>query len=195
MTPSITRKAPAKGLALFEILAAMMVLSVSFLGTALLLAKTAKEERSALFMGRAASLASDMAERIRSSPGAIDNYVLNQTYTSGSGPVTPPGCGGLFTAPSAAPVNLPACANAAAAAEYDLASWRVQLQSNLPGGVGRIEKGSNNNVRTIIVGWNEPALDYNKTNGQPLVPRADGDCGTNFAPPDTVRCYRMEVRL
>ncbi|WP_396269779.1 type IV pilus modification protein PilV [Ideonella sp.] len=183
------------GLALFEILAAMMVLSMSFLGTALLLAKTAKEERSALFMGRAASLASDMAERIRSSPAAIDNYILDQTYASGSGAVTAPACGGLFTAPGAAPLNLPSCGNAAAAAAYDLASWRVQLQTNLPGGVGRIERRGNSNVRTIIVGWIEPALDYNKTNGQALPPRGPDDCGTNFAPPDTVRCYRMEVRL
>ena len=189
------------GLALFEVLAAMMVLSMSFLGTALLLAKTAKEERSALFMGRAASLASDMAERIRSSPAAIDSYILNQTYATGSGAVTAPACGGLYTAPSEeegqppVKLDLPACTNLADVAAYDLASWRVLLKTNLPGGVGRIEKGSNNNVRTIIVGWNEPALDYNKTTGQPVAPRREEDCGDNFAPTESVRCYRMEVRL
>ncbi len=195
MTPQLTSRRRQTGLALFEVLAAMMVLSMSFLGTALLLAKTAKEERSALFMGKAASLASDMAERIRSSPAAIDSYILNQTYATGSGAVTAPACGGLFTAPGAAPLNLPSCANAPAAAAYDLASWRVQLQTNLPGGVGRIEKGSNTNVRTIIVGWNEPALDYDKVTGLPSPPRDEDDCGENFAPPPTVRCYRMEVRL
>ena len=192
MTHQLFSKRRQSGLALFEVLAAMMVLSMSFLGTALLLAKTAKEERSALFMGRAASLASDMAERIRSSPAAIDNYTLEHTYDVGSNDATTPGCGGLFTAPGVPPPADPpgACTTAAGAAEYDLASWRVQVKSNLPGGVGRIEKGSNNNVRTIVVGWNEPAIE--RANGQ-LIP-VNATCPTAFKAPETVRCYVMEVR-
>ncbi|MDZ7814401.1 MAG: type IV pilus modification protein PilV [Ideonella sp.] len=178
------------GIALFEILAAMMVLSMSFLGTALLLAKTAKEERSAIFMGRAASLASDMAERIRSSPAAMDNYLLAQTYDAGSAEVTAPACGGLFTAPGKLPADKPACTNAAGAASYDLASWQVQVQSNLPGGVGRITAGSNSNVRTIVVGWSEPALDRESGTFIPV----NDSCPKEFSAPESVRCYVMEVR-
>ncbi|TDM09373.1 MAG: type IV pilus modification protein PilV [Ideonella sp. MAG2] len=184
-----------QGIALFEVLIAMIVLSVSFLGTVLLLAKTAKAERSAIYMGRAASLASEMAERIRSSPAAATSYVLNQTYENGSGAVTAPTCGGLFVRPGAAPQNLPACTTAAAAAAFDLASWQVQLQANLPGGVGSIVQGTDSSQRTIVVGWQEPAVD--RVNGQlDRVNREDQrDCTANFAAPTTVRCYRMEVRL
>ena len=190
MTPQLYSKRQQSGLALFEVLAAMMVLSMSFLGTALLLAKTAKEERSALFMGRAASLASDMAERIRSSPAAMSSYILNQTYDAGSGDVTAPDCGGLFTAPGTSPSDKPACSNAAGAARYDLASWQVQVKSNLPGGVGSITTGANANMRTIVVGWNEPAID--KANGA-LIP-VNAGCPVAFKAPETVRCYVMEVR-
>ena len=191
MRPPLHPKGRQAGLALFEVLAAMMVLSMSFLGTALLLAKTAKEERSALFMGRAASLASDMAERIRSSPAAMDSYVLAQTYAAGSAEVATPACGGLFTAPGRAPTPLNACTTAAGAASYDLASWQVQVQTNLPGGVGSITRGDNGNVRLIVVGWNEPVLDRDKE-GNVIDTRAG--CPGAFAAPPQVRCYVMEVR-
>lgn len=191
MRPPLHTKRRETGLALFEILAAMMVLSMSFLGTALLLAKTAKEERSALFMGRAASLASDMAERIRSSPAAMDNYVLAQTYAAGSAEVTAPACGGLFTAPGQQPANKDACTTAAGAAAYDLASWQVQVKTNLPGGVGSITQGGNGNIRMIVVGWSEPVVDR-QTNGQTL--DLSGTCPDAFDAPPTVRCYVMEVR-
>lgn len=191
MRPPLHTKRRQTGLALFEILAAMMVLSMSFLGTALLLAKTAKEERSALFMGRAASLASDMAERIRSSPAAMDNYVLAQTYAAGSADVAAPTCGGLFTAPGQLPATKDPCTTAAGAAGYDLASWQVQVQTNLPGGVGSITRDTNANVRLIVVGWNEPVVDRDKDG---KVADTRKDCPDAFAAPPQVRCYVMEVR-
>lgn len=191
MTPQLFSKRQQSGLALFEVLAAMMVLSMSFLGTALLLAKTAKEERSALFMGRAASLASDMAERIRSSPAAMDSYVLAQTYAAGSADVATPACGGLFTAPGRPPVSKGACTTAAGAASYDLASWQVQVQTNLPGGVGSITRDTNANVRMIVVGWNEPVVDRDKDGN--VIDTRKG-CPDAFAAPPQVRCYVMEVR-
>lgn len=196
MSPPLHSKRRQTGLALFEVLAAMMVLSMSFLGTALLLAKTAKEERSALFMGRAASLATDMAERIRSSPSALNSYLLDQTYAAGSGDIAAPSCGGLFTAPGL-PANereKPACTNAAGAAGYDLASWQVQVKNNLPGGVGAITRtraaGGNGNIRIIVVAWNEPVVD--RENGQPI--DVNQRCPGTFSAPPTVRCYVMEVR-
>jgi type IV pilus modification protein PilV len=191
MRPPLHTKRRETGLALFEILAAMMVLSMSFLGTALLLAKTAKEERSALFMGRAATLASDMAERIRSSPAAMDSYVLAQTYAAGSAEVAAPTCGGRFAVPGKAPVDKDACTTAAGAAGYDLATWQVQVKTNLPGGVGSITQGGNGNIRMIVVGWSEPVVDR-QTNGQTL--DLSGTCPDAFDAPPTVRCYVMEVR-
>jgi type IV pilus modification protein PilV len=188
------------GFALFEVMAAMMVLSVSFLGTALLLAKTAREGRSAIFLSRAATLASEMAERMRVSPGAKAAYNLHAdlSYAQAAGSVTVMGnCGGLFTVPGTAPTVLGDCTGPQQTAYYDVTTWINQIRYSLPGGTGFIFPPTvGRSTHIIAVAWMEPVVQTNTTGQvQSVNQKCNAIAGASLAAPDNVRCYVMEMQL
>lgn len=190
----------ARGFALFEVLAAMMVLSVSFLGTAMLLAKTAREGRSAVFLSRAAVLASDMAERMRVSPGAKASYNLHASfsYQQAANSVTMMGnCGGLYTVPGATPTTLGDCTGPQQTAYYDVTTWLNQIRYGLPGGTGFIFPPTpTRSTHIIAVAWMEPVVQTSQTGGiESVNQKCSALPGASLAAPDNVRCYAMEIQL
>ena len=60
-----------RGVALLEVGIAMMVMSVAFLAIAMLVASSARNQRSGQAMVRAAALANDIAEQMRANRGAV----------------------------------------------------------------------------------------------------------------------------
>lgn len=189
-----------QGFALFEVIAAMLVLSVSYFGTALLLAKTASEGRSAVFMGRAAVFASDMAERMRVSPGARAAYSLNAgaTYQQAADSVAVMGqCGGLYTVPGAAPATLGDCTTAQETAHYDVTTWVNQLRAGLPGGAGFVLPPTPGRpTHLIIVAWVEPVTQRDASGSVLTVnQKCNSLAGARLAAPEQVRCYALELQL
>ena len=189
-----------RGFALFEVMAALLVLSVSFLGTALLLAKTAREGRSAIFLGRAASLASEMAERMRVSPGAKQSYSLNagSTYVQAAETaVAASPCGGLYTVPGTAPTTLGDCNTPQDAARYDLSAWQQQLRGGLPGGAGFVLPPTpSRSTHVIAVAWVEPVTQVDQAGASLAVnQKCSNVVGVDLAAPANVRCYAMEIQL
>ena len=181
-------------------MAAMMVLSVSFLGTAMLLAKTAREGRSAVFMGRAAGLASEMAERMRISPAAKQSYTLHagETYQQAAdSAVAASPCGGLYTVPGTAPTTLGDCGTPQDAARADLSAWQQQLRGNLPGGAGFVlPPVPGRTTHVIVVAWVEPVMQQDRAGAtQAVNQKCSNIVGLNVAAPESVRCYAMEMQL
>ncbi|MDZ7811904.1 MAG: type IV pilus modification protein PilV [Ideonella sp.] len=189
-----------QGFALFEVLAALIVLSVSFLGTAYLLANVAREQRSALFLNRAAVLAADMAERMRVSAGARAAYTLHADFSYQQAADTVPlmgNCGGLYAVPGAAPALLGDCTNRQEVAYYDVTTWINLVRYGLPGGAGFIfPPTAARSTHVVAVAWVEPMIDKAATGApQAVNQRCASLPGAALAAPEHVRCFALEVQL
>ena len=74
MSVSARRAKQQRGFSLVEVLVALIVLSVGLLGIAAMYVETLRANRDALVRTQAISLASDLADRIRSNRLPADNY-------------------------------------------------------------------------------------------------------------------------
>ncbi len=186
----------ARGFLLLEVVFAVVILSFTFLGIAMLLAKASREERSAVFLSRSAILASDIAERMRVDSAALaaGGFITPQgSYATLTGTVVMPVCGGPYITPPRTSVMLPVCSTAAASAAYDFAVWQVQAQTSFTGGLGIVSAGAaGSNSRQIIVAWSEPVTDKNGTG---ITAAVNASCPATLAAPPNVRCYTMDFRL
>ena len=162
----------------------------------MLLAKTNREERSAVFSTRSALLVNDISDRMRVNSAALTLGGFTSpvgTYASMTGTVTAPTCGGLFVNPPSTTLNLPACSTALSSATYDFAAWDVEVQRSLPGGVGLILAGSAGPTsRQIVLAWIESVADKNGTGSTVAV---NQDCPPIMLAPTNVRCYFVDFRL
>lgn len=192
-----------RGVALIEVGVAMLVLSVAFLAIAVLVAGTARAQRSGQAMVRAAALVNDMAEQMRANRGAVEasaadrGFVLQDTYDALSQPgaLAVPSCGGRFVRPPSTDLVLPVCASAKGFADFALAAWLTQVQTSLPGGAGTVvDLGGTR--RRIAVAWTEPSVD--RKDGAPS-PITDAQCAQvptlSVGTAKGVRCLVMEFTL
>ncbi len=189
-----------RGFVLLEAAIALLLLSSTLLGIGLLVADSAREQRSAQFIGQAALLATDLADRMRTNrraleatvpPGGTVPYVKTGTYTAltANSAITTPTCGGPFVAPAASSNLNTACATAQDIAAYDLAAWQGQVQLTLAGGAGAVVAGTGSQ-RTIVVAWTEPSA-----SGRGV---SDAVCSSRAAflsAGPGVRCYVLDFRL
>ena len=129
------------GLTLIETLVALVVLSVGLLGVAALQIQGLSAGQSANYSGHAASLAADMAERIRANPLGAGAY-------AGAGADN--GC-------AAAAGGAVGCTPGQMAAQ-DVFLWDRTIRATLPGGDWRIQvdAGSAPPEYRIEVSWVEP---------------------------------------
>ncbi len=139
-----------RGFSLFEVLIALMVLSIGLLGIATLQAESMRVGQDALLRTKAINLAADMADRIRANPGGSESYVADAD-------VAEPAVACADTADGPAPAScLPA-----AMAVYDIWQWQQTIAataaSGLPGGNGRIVRDGSVEppLFTITINWDE----------------------------------------
>ena len=130
-------KHQSAGFSLVENLVALVVLSIGMLGMAALYMEGLKAERTSIFRVAAISLASDMADRIRSNPNAQGDYAL--------------------------PAVNNVCQNGAAdctrtqMAQDDKFHWEAQIAQRVPGGAGVVEvvPQVGTTIYRIVVSWVE----------------------------------------
>jgi type IV pilus assembly protein PilV len=146
-----------RGISLFEVLVALVVLSVGLLGVAALLVQSVQGTRTALYRTSAINLVSDMADRIRANASAGAAYAV-------PGPVPVPQtvtstC--QFTRAAGGARSGTNCTAAQLAAD-DLARWRLgvrgafpQVNDAVPGGTVQYIAGTPETWR-ITVNWQEP---------------------------------------
>ncbi|HZF32011.1 MAG TPA: type IV pilus modification protein PilV [Gammaproteobacteria bacterium] len=132
----MTIKSPMHGFTLFEVLIALVVLSVGLLGLASLQTNTLKFNQGAYLRTQATNLAYDMADRMRANRAAgIANAYDNVAFAT-----TLPDCN-------------PAAVAGTGVAERDISAWRIALVCALPSGNGQID--TNGRTVTIDVQWDE----------------------------------------
>jgi len=187
-----------RGVALVEVLVAMLVVSAGVLAMAGLLATASRYGKTSEFRAVATLLASDMADRIRANKDALRSNVV------------PPGSATVYNVTGdysswADEPNAPgACANvnectAAELAARDIAEWSRSVFSNLPGGAGYVsvaQVGAPGGLREnfaadIWIAWLDPDADAG------LPTQTDGnECPAGFQGSDPQpRCAFFRVGL
>jgi type IV pilus assembly protein PilV len=119
-----------RGVALLEVLIAVVILSIGLLGLASLQVNSLRFNHSAYLRSQATILAYDMADRMR----ANRRVALDGEYNLAMG-----------AAPAAG----------ATVVAIDLLEWRAQLAAQLPGGDGSIDVNAANDMVTITVAWDD----------------------------------------
>jgi type IV pilus assembly protein PilV len=130
-----------RGFALAEVLVAAALLAVGLLGQLALLGAGLRAERDAANSATAATLAADLAERLRANSTAAPAYVLDPA----SAPPSPASC------------TLAAPFDAQARAACDLDEWQREVASSLPGAtvevVSSAVAGSSAVLCAITIRW------------------------------------------
>lgn len=116
-----------RGLSLVEVLVAIVILSVGLLGLAGLQATSLRASQASLYRSQAATLATDLAERMRTNLGDARNYehALDEPASGGAG-----------------------------VRNADLADWLARVAA-LPGGRGAVHVDRNRELVTITVQWDD----------------------------------------
>jgi len=131
----------ARGFSMIEALVALVVLGVGMLGIASLYVVTLRTSGSAISRMQAVNLASDLGDRIRSNRNARDAY-------AGEG----------ATEDSESCMGVTADCSAEEMAAYDLALWKNQIETALPGdptGAVEVDTTTNPTTYTITITWLE----------------------------------------
>ena len=185
------------GMGLIEVLVAIILLSSVLLGAVALQASTAKEQRSAQFVGRAALLASDIGERIRANRAAVKTgtlYTTASTYTTVQN---------NMNNLSSNLMNIGFCinqvCNATEMSNHDISSWWRSIQTQMPAdtvGMLLVSTGQPNlSSRDIVIVWREPVVDKDADGNPDLRPAYARGCPSSIKAPDGMRCYVQRVML
>lgn len=130
---------------MLEVLVAILILSIGLLGIAGLLGASLRYAQGGWSRAAVSSSLSDIADRVRSNPGATTTaYLLNSNYATQRSDVAT----GL---PAPSPDCSAATCTAAQLAAYDLLAWRVALDANLPGAAGYITGSRDTGYQATIV--------------------------------------------
>lgn len=135
------RQLHSVGFALTEVLVAAALLGLGLLGQLALLVTGLQTERAAGNLATAATLASDLGERIRSNPTAASLYAFDPAAA----------------APVATDCALAAPVDAVTRAACDLEEWRREAGASLPGAEVRVETtasaGISATLCSITIRW------------------------------------------
>lgn len=125
-----------RGATLVEVLVALLILSVGLLGVAALYVDNLRNGRTGVLRTQAASLAADMAERVRA----------NRTGGAAFARVTGQRC-----------TELPSTASADDVAANEVACWQEEVAKSLPNGTGIVARDAATvpPTYTVTVSWSE----------------------------------------
>ena len=128
------RRRGSNGFTMLETLVALLILSVGLLGALRLALATTRTHQQAGYRLRAATLASDMVERIRLNRAGRDGYTA-RSFNNNCNTDSRQGR-------SCSPAEL---------AAHDLFEWRREIDASLPGGVGIVVSTSHETLPRLLV--------------------------------------------
>ena len=170
-----------RGMALIEVLAAMLITAFGLTAISLLLVATMQYGKMAQFQTTAQQLAAGYAELMRANPDGFGAglYDKNASYAASANALPVPACAD------------PAQCTAAELAAIDTAQWRNKLRANLPGGDAFVQHSGN--AADIWVMWLEPGTQT----GMDSLALGGATCPSAALPASgsTPRCYFLRVWL
>lgn len=136
MPSGVALLARSNGATLVEVLVALLILSVGLLGIAALYVDNLRNGRTAVLRTQAATLAADMADRIR----------INRAGGAAFARITGQRC-----------TEIAADASVADVAANEVACWQDDVAKELPNGIGTISRDTTTlpATYTVTVSWSE----------------------------------------
>jgi len=201
----MARRAPAsraaRGVTLLEVLVAILVLSIGLLGVAGMQAASLRYAQGGWVRAGLASGVSSLAERVRANPAAAaDAYRLADEYATQRSDIDSGKVQAVVTANNC----LASTCTPAQLAAFDLATWRLALDTAMPGSGGFVQGDAVAGYQATIL-WKDKAY-ADDTDPTALKRAADKDCSgseTGLAQrsccpaaakaPDGVRCTNFTV--
>jgi len=169
------------GMALIEVLAAMLITAFGLTAISLLLVATMQYGKMAQFQTTAQQLAAGYAEQMRANPDGFTGglYDRSNRYGANTSALATPVCAN------------PALCTAAEVAAIDAAQWLNKLRANLPGGDAYVQHSGN--AADIWVMWLEPGTQ----SGLDSLALGGATCPAAAVPAGgpTPRCYFLRVWL
>lgn len=160
----------ARGASLLEVLIAIVIMSFGLLAMGGLTASSLQYGKMAQFQTAGVQLASDLADRMRANTDGFAGNSYNKTtvYSSTTAAITVPTCA------------IAAKCTSAELASIDLAEWRNNLRTGLPGGDAYVVRDIDNPLAVDIwVMWLDPGLNATLvTSGSASCPAAAVTAGT-----------------
>ncbi len=114
-----------KGVGLIEVLTSMLVLSIGVLGMISVQSRSVQFNQGAMYESRAAVFAGDIIDRIRANSAQASNYRISLNESA---------------PPSSSCEGVTADCDGRDMADYDLASWRQEIELSLPNGAGEVRE-------------------------------------------------------
>lgn len=185
LSNKLRRRKSQSGVSMIEVLVAIVIFAFGILAIAGLQLAAFKYQKGAWSRAGAATVTTDLAERMRSNITAArnGNYVLTGSYTTLiSSPPSPSGCNSQVTDCSAADI-----------AQNDLAEWFASLAQTLPNGAGTLT-GSLATGFTSTVMWFDKNLIDGSGNliSSPVCSTVVTNCCPAGTPPG-VRCVNSII--
>lgn len=160
----------ARGASLLEVLIAIVIMSFGLLAMGGLTASSLQYGKMAQFQTAGVQLASDFADRMRANTDGFagNSYDKTSVYSSTTAVITVPTC------------SIATKCTGAELASIDLAEWRNNLRTSLPGGDAYVLRDVDNPlVVDIWVMWMDPGVDATLvTSGRASCPVAAVPAGT-----------------
>lgn len=181
------RARAAQGVAMIEVLVAILVVSLGILAMAGLLSTSTRFGKTSEFRSVATLLASDIADRMRANFGSAAGMVYAQQTPSALATGIPA---------EATCVNPDACTPAEMAG-VDLAQWQAALYKALPSGTGYIGANADYTLFDVWVIWRESDADSEAVTGVGNATNVAGKdgCPPNFSQAGSPRCVHFRVGL
>ncbi len=133
-----------KGFTLFEVLIAVLVLSLGLLGIAGLQVMSVKNTNSAYQRAQATQLSYDIIDRMRANRAEAEKTSSGYAVAFG----------GTYTASTACEGASNTC-TPSSMATYDIANWKSSLANTLPGGDGEVSINSASKMVTVSIRWDD----------------------------------------
>lgn len=200
-----------KGNTLIEALVSLTILSFGLLGIAGLLLASAGQQKNSQSYGVASILVNDITERMRANKADLMLTTSNNNYTTPNVITYQQALQNTISSQNnnnsndddddntnSAGCNTvgPSCTAPGVVATSDMQSWLGRINTELPGGAGRILMLNNDDItsRQVVVMWNDKATSQaeNSSTTSDVVNCPVGVL--NPATPPTVRCITVSFR-
>jgi type IV pilus assembly protein PilV len=187
---------------LIEAMVSLIILSFGLLGIAGLLLASAGQQKNSQSYGVASILVNDITERMRANKPDLSLSAPNNNYTTLNVTTYEQAVqntknsqnNSTTTACTAGQTN---CPPPDIVATNDMRSWLGRINTELPGGAGRILQVNNDDItfRQVVIMWNDKATSQAENNST----TADSvNCPTGVitsgVTPVTVRCITVSFR-
>ncbi len=173
------------GASLIEVLVSILLAAIGLLALTGSNVVSVRYSKMSQYRGTATMLAADLAERIRSNQGGLNQYLVSSDFAAQA------------TTPSASTAceTYSSTCDAAQLAAYDLANWRILVRKQLPDGAVYVTPSNSVLAADVWIAWRDPAVANPSENSTDARDTSSKECPSSFSTDASVRCAYFRINI